>query len=88
MAMKRILILSASLLLLCNVGISQKMKIRSEKPEDHVVSMMSFNIRHGNGMDRQVDLGRIAAEIALVGLPSRKLTRAQTEWAELILLQR
>ena len=66
MAMKRILILSASLLLLCNVGISQKMKIRSEKPEDHVVSMMSFNIRHGKGMDGNVDFARIAKEISLV----------------------
>ena len=66
MAMKRILILSASLLLLCNAGISQKMKIRSEKPEDHVVSMMSFNIRHGKGMDGNVDFARIAKEISLV----------------------
>ena len=66
MVMKRILIISAALLLVCNAGFSQKMKIRSEKPEDHVLSMMSYNIRHGNGMDRNVDLGRIAAEIALV----------------------
>ena len=67
MVMKRILIISAALLLVCNAGLSQKKKIRSERPEDHVLSMMSYNIRHGNGMDRQVDLGRIASEIALVG---------------------
>ena len=67
MAMKRILVISAALLIFCTAGLSQKMKIRSEKPEDHVLSVMSFNIRHGNGMDRKVDLERIAKEIALVG---------------------
>lgn len=67
MAMKRILVISVSLLMFCTAGLSQKMKIRSEKPEDHVLSVMSFNIRHGNGMDRKVDLERIAGEIALVG---------------------
>ena len=42
--MKRILLLSAALFLLGSAGFSQKMKIRSEKPEDHVLSIMSYNI--------------------------------------------
>ena len=64
--MKRILLLAASLFLLCSAGFSQKIKIRSEKPEDHVLSIMSFNIRHGKGMDNKVDFARIAKEISLV----------------------
>ncbi len=65
--MKRILLLSAALFLLGSAGFSQKMKIRSEKPEDHVLSIMSYNIRHGKGMDNKVDFARIAKEISLVG---------------------
>ena len=64
--MKRILLLSAALLFLGSAGFSQKIKIRSEKPEDHVLSIMSFNIRHGKGMDGKVDFARIAKEISLV----------------------
>lgn len=64
--MKRILLLVSALFLLCSAGYSQKIKIRSEKPEDHVLSIMSFNIRHGKGMDGNVDFSRIAKEISLV----------------------
>lgn len=64
--MKRILTVAAALLF-CSVGFSQKIKIESQNPQDHVLSVMSFNIRHGLGMDRKVDLGRIAREISLVG---------------------
>ena len=64
--MKRILLLLAALFFLGNVGFSQKIKIRSEKPEDHMLSIMSFNIRHGKGMDNNVDFARIAKEISLV----------------------
>jgi endonuclease/exonuclease/phosphatase family metal-dependent hydrolase len=64
--MKRILMTFAVFLAVCSAVLAQKVKIRSEKAEDHVLSIMSFNIRHGKGMDGKVDLNRIAREISLV----------------------
>ncbi|MBO7562185.1 MAG: endonuclease/exonuclease/phosphatase family protein [Bacteroidales bacterium] len=64
--MKRILFIAGAMLF-CISGFSQKIKIVSQKAEDHVLSIMSYNIRHGAGMDRKVDLSRIAHEIAIVG---------------------
>lgn len=65
--MKRFLFLSLAMAFFCTAGISQKIKITSQKAENHILSIMSYNIRHGSGMDRKVDLSRIAHEISLVG---------------------
>jgi len=63
--MKRFFLIAAALIF-CSTGFSQKVKISSQKAEDHLLSIMSYNIRHGCGMDRKVDLERIAKEISLV----------------------
>ena len=56
----------AVLLTVGSAAVAQKVKISTEKAEDHLLSIMSFNIRHGVGMDGKLDLSRIAREISLV----------------------
>ncbi len=63
--MKKFLFIACALLF-CSMGFSQKIKIVSQNSENHILSIMSYNIRHGAGMDRKVDFSRIAHEISLV----------------------
>lgn len=44
----------------------QKIKTSLTNQQNHIVSIMTYNIRHGKGMDSKVDLKRIADEIATI----------------------
>ena len=63
--MKRTLVLLAALFV-STFTFSQKIVVRAAKEGDGIISIMSYNIRHGKGMDGKVDFDRIAKEISLV----------------------
>ncbi len=54
------------LALVANVSVAQKVKVLPDSTSSKVFSLMTYNIRHGKGMDNNVNLARIANEIALV----------------------
>lgn len=66
--MKSLKVLSflAVLALIADTAVAQKVKVLPDSTSSKVFSLMTYNIRHGKGMDKKVDLSRIANEIVLV----------------------
>lgn len=62
----KITLFLAVLALIGNSAAAQKVRVLPDSGGHKVFSLMTYNIRHGKGMDNKVDLARIANEIVLV----------------------
>lgn len=62
----KFLLVIATLFLFANMANGQKVRVKPEKEGVRSFSLMTYNIRHGLGMDGKIDIERIAREIEIV----------------------